>query len=334
MPASQCSRVRARTTPPVRSFLLAIASAAVFAAWSSSGSKAAEAEAAGVKHKIAVFLSRLSQNDCFFNGSPKAIEKFVADRVAEINRSPEFPNQSFRYQIFENTGDPRKPEGRRIAEQNMRKALADPAVVAMVGVSSERAGDWFQDMGKEIAASNIPFLSDINSINIYADIPNVFSMRPSQEEERAPVVSRFLEDAKFQRPAFIGSAGVGNDAFVESMRNIAGAPPLAAVHRVKSGELELVTAILEDIKAKQADVVLVALGTNNSREFLKQATAAQLPTPMLFLSGDETLLEKKEAETYGKSANLYQLYWESVPGVHNNRLREEMQNDSQIELGI
>lgn len=322
------SRVSVRETSRLRAVLLTMAWAAALPFAFPTASSADEAEAAGVRHTIAVFLSSLSADKCFFNGSTKAIKHFVKSRVAEINRSPEFPNQSFRFEFYENSQDPRKPEGRKIAEQNMRKALADPTVVAMVGLSSMRAGSWFKEMGKEIAASNIPFLSDIDTANVYASIPNVFSMRPSQEEERAPIVSRFLQDAKFQRPVFIGSAdSLGIDAFVESMRRLPGALPMAAVYRVDSGDLGPVTAILDDINSKQADVVMVALNTNNSREFLKQATGA-LSAPVLFVFGNDTMLSSQEAAEYGRSNNLFQLLWESVPGVYNNRLREEMQKDA------
>jgi ABC-type branched-subunit amino acid transport system substrate-binding protein len=295
--------------------------AAVVAISAADDAIAAEAEAAGVRHKIAVFFTS-SADGCHLNGSAKAIEAFVSRRVAEINASPEFPNQSFRADLYDDMGDP----DRAIA--NMRRALADPTVVAMVGLSgSARAKSVFDAVGKEIAASNIPFLSDVSLSSIYRGAPNVFTMRPSQEEERVPVIGRFLQDGKYQRPAFVGSAdSIGVDAFLEVIGKLPGAPAIAAAHRleVKDGKYPIgaASAIIDDIKAKQADLLIVALGTSAGTQFLKDANASGLSTPVLFVFGNEALLRSPEAGAYGN--DLYQLTWDALPDVYNNRLRERM----------
>lgn len=286
-----------------------------------SRASAGEAEAAGVRHTIAVFLTS-SRDGCTISGSSKAIRQFVKARIREINRSPEFPNQSFRAEFFDDLGDP------PTAIANMRKALADPSVVAMVGLSgNDRAKQVFKELGKEIGASNIPFLSDINFASVYEGAPNVFTMKPSQEEERAPVIGRFLEDGKFIRPALVGSADSPFvDSFQQTIGSLANVPPLAATHRleIKDGAYEpgAATAIFEDLKAKQADILVLAIGGQAAGQFLKEATVAGVALPILFVTGSESALKTDEAGAYG--ADLYQLAWDFRPDVYNNRLRERM----------
>ncbi|MFN0218326.1 MAG: ABC transporter substrate-binding protein, partial [Hyphomicrobium sp.] len=284
--------------------------------------RADEAEAAGVRHTIAVFITS-SPDGCFINGNSKAIRQFVASRISEINRSPEFPNQSFSAEIFDDAGEP------KTAVSNMRKALADPSVVAMVGLSgNSRAKSVFEELKKDIASSGIPFLSDVNVSSIYEGTPNVFTMRPSQEEERAPVIGRFLEEGKFLKPAFVGASdSMGIEAFLDAMGKLPGAPPFVSTHRLEMKDgggyaPGASTVIIDNLKAQQADVVVLALGPGSGTQFLKEAKAAGLALPVLFIAGNDSLLTTAEATAYG--ADLYQLATDALPDAYNNRLRERM----------
>ncbi|MGQ0455492.1 MAG: ABC transporter substrate-binding protein [Hyphomicrobium sp.] len=284
---------------------------------------AGEAEAAGVRHTIAVFLTS-SPDGCHVNGNSKAIRQFVAARVAEINGSPEFPNQSFRAEIYDDLGDP------KLAVGNMRKALSDTSVVAMVGLSgSRRAKSVFEEVGKEIGLSGIPFLSDIGSSSIYEGTPNVFTMQSSQEEERAPVIARFLQDGKFLKPAVIGIVGsAGIDALMDVLGATPGAPAVVTSHRleIKDGEayaLGAATPIIDDVKTREADLIILGIGAAGTAQFLKEAAAASLTAPILLLGGREEALTSVEASAYG--GDLYQIALDFLPDVYNNRLRERMQ---------
>lgn len=284
--------------------------------------RADDAEAASVKHTVAVFYSTLPTDGCTFTGSAKAIEHFVRQRAAEINRLADYKGQTLNVVMYDDLG---KPD---LAIANVRKALADPSTLAMVGLSgSARSKAVFDALGKDIGSSNIPFLSDISVSSIYEPYPNVFTMRPSQEDERVPVLGRFLQDGKFQKPAFVGmSDNISIDALIASMAGLSGVPPLITAHRLDIKDrlmsVDQSSPAIEDIKLRGADIIIVALSTEAGRQFLKEVTAAGLTVPMMFVIGSDATLRAPEAAAYGN--DLYQLVWDTLPEVYNNRLREQI----------
>jgi ABC-type branched-subunit amino acid transport system substrate-binding protein len=292
----------------------------------SSAVRADEAEAAGPRHTIAVHMTSPADG-CYDPGVRKAIEHFVKQRVAEVNRYPELVIRKLRVEFYNDRDDP------KLAIENVRKALADPTTIAMVGLSgSKRAPAVFEALGSEIANSKIPFISDIGTSDTFAAYPNVFTMRPSQEEERLPVMGRFIVDGKYQKPAFVGIADNPSiDALVAGLGKQFGMPTLVATHRlaVKDNEFDatLMKALVDDIKAREADIAIVALGAAPSTEFLKLATAAGVTVPVLFVFGSDAILKTPEAKVYGN--DIYQLAWDTLPDVYNNRLRERIAKASE-----
>ena len=80
----------------------------------------------------------------------------------------------------------------KLSIANMRAALANPSTVAMVGMSnSSRAQATFEAVATDLAASRIPFLSDLSVNSIFEKFPNVFTTRASQDDERLPVMTAF-----------------------------------------------------------------------------------------------------------------------------------------------
>ncbi len=284
--------------------------------------RADDAEAAGVRHTISVFYSSLPTDNCNFTGAAKAIEHFVAQRVATVNRLADYRGHRIDVVMYDDRGKPNE------AIANVRKAMADPTTLAMVGLSgSARSKAVFETLGKEIGSSNIPFITDGSVTELFQPYGNVFTMRPSQEDERVPVLGRFLKDGGFQKPVFAGMAdNISIDALVTSLAALPNVPAMVATHRLtmKDNQLEVgqLTPVIESVKAQAADILLVAVGTEPSRQVLKEITAANLAVPVMFVLGSDATLKSAEAAAYGN--DLYQVAWDTLPDVYNNRLREQI----------
>ena len=150
---------------------------------------------------IAIFYS--SRVDvCFDPGDIPAIKKLATFEQERINRQGGINGRRLDIRFLDDQRDAQK------SIANMRSVLADPYTVAMIGMSnSTRAKATFDALGREISASGIPFLSDISLNSIFADHPNVFTMRASQDDERMPVLIEFIKQMNFTRPAFVGHQG-------------------------------------------------------------------------------------------------------------------------------
>lgn len=284
------------------------------------------ADAAAAKYSIKVFVSE-PKDRCFSSGAVAAMKYFVGRRIAELNALPEFAGRRLRVDVYNDYRD------NDTAVANVRKAIEDPTTLAMIGLSgSSRGKAVFDALGEEIAKRNIPFITDQSVMAGLAPYPNAFTMRPSQESERTPVISRFLKDGKYLRPSFLGMEG--NPASTELARLLrdsqSAEAPLVAEHAIpvedgKPSMMDLKAAI-QDIKAKDADIVLVMLGSTAMEEFLKEATAGQLRAQVFVLSDGDRVFYSQAAKDFGSA--LYQLGWSTLPFVYNSRLRRQMLDDA------
>lgn len=281
--------------------------------------QAAEAEAADQVYTIAVLLSS-NEDGCYYSGVNRAIRYFVRERVSDINASRKLgSNRKLAVEFLDDHQDAK----RTIA--NIHAALADKYTIGMVGLPGwKRAKEVFDEIGREIGASNIPFISDISVSGIFAPYPNVFTMRASQEDERLPVMARVLSDMNVQRPAFIGRRDEeATSVLGEGLKNLPGGPPLAADLRVtlkdRTADAGEVSAAIDEVKAKGADLIMIALGTTANAQVLKAAAAAGVNVPVFVFGSIENALKAAKIETYNSA--LYQLAWDGLPDVYNDRLR-------------
>lgn len=279
------------------------------------------AEAAAKSHTIAVFLT--SRDDgCFVTARAQAIQYFIDRRLTEINASAEFRGHRFHAVYYNNMGRD------DLSVTQMREALQEPGLVGMVGPSgANRAKQVFDELGKEIAASNVPVFSAITVNTVFGKFPNVFTMRASQDDERLPVLARFLADRKFLKPALVGSSdSITSASFATGLAAQVGAPPLAGTHliEIKKQRFEpgRVSQIAETLREQANDVILVALPGDARIQFLTEAKAAGVDVPVVFLAGDEKTLSDKVAQAY--PSDLFLLTWDFMPDISRNRMREAM----------
>ena len=84
---------------------------------------------------------------------------------------------------------------------NVHSAFSDPDTIAVIGLSNPKhAKAAFDSLAREINDTKIPFLSDISINSLFAKFPNVYTTRPSQDDERLPV----LIQSGAAKTAFVG----------------------------------------------------------------------------------------------------------------------------------
>ena len=277
-----------------------------------------EAQAAsGPPLHIALFVS--SRDDvCHDPGDVAAVKRMATAEQERINRRGGVAGRPVEIKIFDDARD----EGRAIA--NMRAALADRNTLGMVGLTNAtRAKAVFDALGKDIGDSGIPFLSEISVSTIFERHSNVFTTRPSQDEERVPVMAAFSRATGFVRPAFLGTSdSVMSGAMRDSLRSLLGASGMVGDHRVRVVEgkpdaAELAKAVA-DLAAEKPDVIYLAVGSRAAPEVITRLKEAGV-TPALFVTGRIDALPPELTAAY--PSPFYQLAWEALPDTYNSRLR-------------
>ena len=256
---------------------------------------------------------------CFDPGIVRAITQLTKAEQDRVNASG-----MLRRKLQLRVLDDRRAAERTIA--NVREALADPHTVAMIGLSStDRAKATFDAIGADIGASGIPFMSDITVNSIFQMHRNVFTMRPSQDDERVPVMAAFIKARNIQRPAFVGLREVlFSSSLGDGLREAAGVA-LVADHRLtlRGNKLEpaAVAAVIADLRQKDVDLVILAVGSARSAAVLAQFAAAGLRPPVFTTGRIESILKPGVPEYPG---DIFQLAWDNLPDVFSNRLRERI----------
>ncbi len=280
---------------------------------------ATTAAAAEPSLSIAVFVSS-RKDQCYDNGLVSAIEALTKAEQKRINASGGILRRTLDLQFL----DDKQDDGRAIA--NVKQALANPNTVAMIGLSqTARAKAVLDAAGSDIGSSGIPFLSDITVNSIFEKQTNVFTMRPSQDDERVPVIAAFIKARGIQRPAFVGLKDqLFSTSLSDGLKNF-DEMSLIADHRLtlKNNKLDpdAIAAVIADLKQKGADLVILAIGGARTPEVLDAFIAAGV-TPPLFVSGRiETIIERMGKEYPG---DIFQLGWDNLPDIFSDRLRERV----------
>lgn len=304
----------------VAAILMAVVAVAVGASTPPSVEAADDAEAAQRPPlSVPVFVS--SRDDlCYDNGQVAAIKRLAKQEQRRINRNGGVAGRRLQLMFLDDQRD------EKTTAANMALALSDPQTLAMIGMSnSTRAKTAFDAAGKDLKKSGIPFISDISVGSLIADYPNVFTTRPSEDEERMPVIAEFVKQMKIARPAFIGlDSALASSNFGDALTKLLGTGVMAADHRLHTvgddildpGELASAVA---DLKSKNVDFLFLSVGSSRTKDVLKQLKNANL-TPPVFITGRLASLDLDGDAAYPN--DIYQLAWDGFPDVYSDRLRK------------
>lgn len=280
-----------------------------------------EAEAArGPAFKIGLIYST-RDDTCYDDGRAKAIRALTAKQMAEINAHGGISGRPVELVYLDDRRDD------AIAIENLRTALADPQMLAVVGVNgATRAKKVFDKLGPQIKAANIPILSDISVNDIFADFPNVYTTRASQDTDSIPVIVDFTQKLRFTRPAFIGLGEyIGITALGDGLRKTFGAEAMSLDARI-SGKFDSpnkaeLDAAVAAVKEKKPDILFLYVGAANTAGILKDLEAAGI-TPALFMGGRIDTVAPEVLNAYPNA--IYSLGWDGPPEVYEDRLRSHI----------
>ncbi len=292
----------------------------------SAASVAVDKAEAASRPPVTVSVLVSSRTDvCFDPGHVGAVTRFIKLEQDRINARGGIGGRRLDVEILD---DASKQDA---ATANVRKALTNPATLAVIGfTNSNRAKVTFDDLGSLIQSSGVPFISDISVNSIFAKYPTVFTTRASQDDERMPVTTAFLKTLSFQRIAFIGAKdSVFASSFADGLKAALGDKGLAADHRLSVNDDKFdpaeLTAMAVSLKTANPDIVILAVGSARTPDVMK-AVSAQGVTPPAFLFGRIDQLPTDVVNAY--PSDLYQLAWDTLPEVFNDRLRKRIAEDA------
>lgn len=289
-----------------------------------------EAQAIGIGKpplKITVLVG--PRNDFCYSDHIEATEKLVQSARDRINKAGGIAGRSLEIVFRDDRGDSRR------AVESVKEALADPQTVAMIGLaSSERAKEVFKQLGPSLAESGVPWLSSISTTSLFANYPNVFTMRGSQEEESVPVIAEFVKERKFTHPAFVGLKGQPSiEALMKGLEATQGFPPFAEKHLFELAgadrkahmnahlDPDEIAKTVEELKSKNPDIIFLSVGSWRVPAFLQELEKAGLNAPV-FVSGRLDDVFRSSDASY--SGDAYQIARDQLPNLYNSRVRERL----------
>jgi hypothetical protein len=313
---------RSRVSAPGRcaAAIAAIAFAGIIAGSAQTAANITDEAEAAQRPPVNVAVFVTSRGDeCYDSGTVTAIKRLTRQAQRRINAAGGIAGRKLQLSVFDDKRDP----NRTVA--NLRAAISNPQTIAMIGLSNAtRAKAAFDAAGKDLKASGIPFLSNISVGDIFADDPNVFTMRASEDEERMPVLAEFVKEMHFERPAFIGlKESVASDNLGDSLKTFLGTTALVVDRRLATidGKLDAAdaAAAISELRSRNADLVFLGIGSRRTKELLKLFKEAGF-TPPLFVTGGIDKFASGSADAY--ASNIYQLAWDGLPDLYNARLRK------------
>ncbi len=290
-----------------------------------------EAEAAsGPPLRLAVFLDS-DPKACYATGYEAAIERLASREVERINRAGGVNGRPLELRFFDSERDARRTNA------NVAAALELEDLLAMVGVtSSDRGKAVFAGLADgnvpglsdRIAASGIPFITDMSVSDVFAGLPNVFSTRPSQEDGNARIVARFVETMGFRNVAVIANADrLHTKSFADALADRLGPQRVApdaryAISQAADGnglDPEALTRAVSDMAGRAPDLVVLAVGSSASGPVLEALRNAGV-TPSVFVNGALERIPEEIRQPYPNA--LYELTRTDLPELLDRRLAE------------
>lgn len=254
-----------------------------------------------------------------------AIRDFVTFRVAEINASGGVspgggPARPLRAVILDDQSDVENTKA------NVAAALADPSVIAMVGLSNSSRGKAVVD---EIGKSGIPHISEWSDESLFAAYPTVYNFTRSVKDEKQ-VFGSFARDG-YKRIVFIGKRGDRyTDAYYNYVQTLAPDVALVDTHWLTADatlekEASEADAAADAVAAAGADLLFLSLGRKPGAEFLKRLSARGVGIPAFIALGSiEGIMADPGDGGCDYGGALYEIAEGGIANLNNERLEEMM----------
>ncbi|MCH9807179.1 MAG: ABC transporter substrate-binding protein [Alphaproteobacteria bacterium] len=283
------------------------------------GSTAGDKKDLGAHYTIAVHLSSDGTRR-----EPQAIRDFVRHRVAEINTAGGVLGRRLKVKFYDDHDNATET----IA--NVRNTLADPRLIAVLGLWSSSRGSQVVD---SIGKAGVPFISEMSVESLFKQYPTVYSLAHSVREE----VDVFLALAAKKRITRIAYAGFANDLFTNSYLShlIEARDGPGIVSTFWETDATVVAdydRAIDRLVAERAEMVVLAMGSKLGARFLSRMAKRGVRLPVFISYGSiaSALKSGEGAERFG--GTLFELSTGGVANLNNERTKR-LARELGIELG-
>ncbi len=255
-------------------------------------------------------------------GEVAAIRSFVIERAATINARGGVKGRPLKIRFFNDDLLPEK------TIENVRETLADPDVVAIVGIWSSSRG---AHVVKSIGESDIPFISEMSVETLFADYPNVYTLTRSTSDEK-DVFQAFARDKGLNRVAFVGTVDdLYTRTFHAQLETMAGSGVEIVSTYWLDGEVsdnvrEIEFAI-EDMRRTNADLIFLSIRSSPGAEFLDIAARNGVALPAFIALGSVNGIMKEPGGQAYRGA-LYEVAEGGIANLNNERLERLMRSST------
>ncbi len=305
----------------LRHWLVAALSCTAWLLMLGAGSTAAANLLAREPKTIAIFISS-DFDGCYVPGVIQAIRQFTQDAADEINGNGGIAGAPIRLSFHDDEDDASKTVA------GMEAALQDKQLLAMIGIpSSTRGKAVFDQHGEGIAASGVPFITEVSLNQMFAQLPNVFTMASAVDNE-LEVLRAFIGAGGYRRPVFIGREGdLYTGAIGDGLASLRDGASLVADHRLRIEDYKLAPgsadAAIADLKETSPDVIFMGLGSGPGATFAQALDKAGINAPVFVVLGRITRILNR-AKDLNQDRPFYQFGWDGVPNAYNERLRHRI----------
>ena len=262
----------------------------------------------GPHYTIAVHTSGAKRNR-----ESRAIVEFVKHRVREINTKGGVLGRRLKVRFFDDDDEA------ALTISNTRSALADPRLLAMVGIwSSSRGSHVVESIGK----AGVPFVSEMSVDLLFAHHPNIYTLAHSVRSE----ASVFLALAQHYGIERVAYAGLANDNFAEAylgrlVDTGEGPGIVASFWETEETTIADYDRAIDAFLAARPQLIVLALGSSNGARFLSRMKERKIKLPVFISYGSISKVLKHDGGASAYAGNMYELSTGGVANLNNERIK-------------
>ncbi|MDX2308884.1 MAG: ABC transporter substrate-binding protein [Hyphomicrobium sp.] len=209
---------------------------------------------------------------------------------------------------------------------NVAKALADPDLIAMVGLSNSSRG---MAVVEPIGKSGVPLVSEWSDETIFAPYASIYNLTRSVKDEKE-VFGSFARD-RYKRIVFVGKRGDRyTEAYHDYIATLAPDVTLAGTYWLTADgtlekEAEAADRTAEAVAASGADLIFLSIGRRPGAELLERLSAKGVALPAFIALGSVAGIMADPGNggcDYGGA--LYEIAEGGISNLNNERLEEMM----------
>lgn len=255
-----------------------------------------------------------------------AIRDFVKHRAELINDAGGIRGRRVAIKFFDDHSDASQTKA------NVEAALAEPNVIAMIGIWNSTRGSGVVD---RVGASGVPLISEISVETLFAPYSNIFTLTRSVLDEQ-DVFKSFARD-NYKKIAFVGvEDDLYTRAYYDQFKAFGAETELVSTVWMKSGsdsDPAAVEAAIAGIKASGAEMIFMSLGSKRGGPFLQRLAAEGISLPVFIGLGSINGIAGAGAVGRDYPGTLYEIAEGGIANLNNERLEQLMRKPDSLPAG-